>query len=439
MSRPAGPAEAEVQGSAVPSPSVPSGSQVAARVWRAGRVWLIVAALLMILGALALFRPAPTGGALHPESARPAGGMAIAEVLRGQGIRIHHADSADQALELAQEHPEATLLFHDPAGLLPDQGLDRLAEGTDPARRVLVEPDLAQIRALATGITTGPGLTPSEEPLTAGTDCALPLARQAESMVRDGRLYRGGTGCFNGISAPAGEVRPAHGVVRSDDGTWVIGSAQVFANAGAADHGHPVVALWTLGQGEDVIWYLPTLADVPVGEAPTNPSDLLPAWVGPVIWWLVVCALVLMLWRGRRHGPLAIEPLPVVVPSSETAVGRARLYQSTGQAGAAARSLHQATRLRLARLLRLGRGATAPALSSAVAAVTGQDPAAVAHLLDESTVDSNAALVDRARALQGLEQSVHAALGAAGPAQPAPPAHPTDLSTQDPRGPETTP
>lgn len=403
-----------------PAPSVPSARAVAGRAWRNGRVWLVVLVLLLALAAAPLLRPPSTGQVLHPQSANPSGGQAVAEVLKGQGVRIHPADSLPAALALVDRHPDAVLLFHDPRGILPEDGLDELAEATDPGRRVLVEPDQEQVRTLATGISVGPTASSPDRPLQA--DCTLPMAQEAGRMTGEARLYRGGTGCFPGADPAAGTDvgRPAHALLRSDSSTWVVGSAQVYANASAAEHGHPVIALWTLGQAQDVVWYLPSLADVPSGKAPTGPADLLPPWVEPVAWWLVICSLVLMLWRGRRHGPLTIEPLPVVVPASETAVGRARLYQSTGQVQAAARALHRATRLRLARLLRLGRGASPEAVTAEVAALTGQDPAAVAGLLDPTGVASTADLVDRARRLDDLEEAVHTALGSSSPRPPSP-------------------
>ena len=430
-------------GAGLPAPSVPSTRTVFARGWRAGRVWLVVAGLLAALVLLTVLRPSAPGQALHPESAQPSGGQAVAEVLAAHGVRIHPAGSLDQALSLSQDHPDAVLLFHDPQQLLPAEGLGRLVEQTDPARRVLVEPSTTQVLALAEGVTSGPMMPRSLEVLSAGPECGLPLAGEAEEIAAEGRLYRGGTGCFDGTAgAPEDStVRPAHALVRSDGGTWVVGSATVFANAGAGELGHPVISLWTLGQTDDVIWYLPSLADVPAGEAPASPADLLPDWVGPFTWWLVVCAVILMLWRGRRHGPLAIEPLPVVVPSSETAVGRARLYQSTGQIGAASHALHLATRQRLSRRLRLGRGAPMTALTTAVADLTGQAPSPVAILLDETTVRTAAELVDRARDLQRLEDSVHTALSTTErpPATPAAAPAPSTPPRPDPHSPERTP
>ncbi len=61
-----------------------------------------------------------------------------------------------------------------------------------------------------------------------------------------------------------------------------------------------------------------------------------------------------MLWRGRRLGPLATEPLPVVVKAIETTRSRGRLYRKSGDRAHAADALRSATRARAATRLRLG-------------------------------------------------------------------------------------
>ena len=49
------------------------------------------------------------------------------------------------------------------------------------------------------------------------------------------------------------------------------------------------------------------------------------------------------LWRGRRFGPLAVEPLPVVVRASEATRGRARLYRRARAYGRATAALRAAS------------------------------------------------------------------------------------------------
>jgi hypothetical protein len=127
-----------------------------------------------------------------------------------------------------------------------------------------------------------------------------------------------------------------------------------------------------------------------------------------------VCLLVLLLWKGRRHGPLAVEPLPVIVPASEAAVGRARLYERAGQHQAAARALRSATLMRLASALRLGPAAPVGAVVAAVSRATGRDAGQVGAALDVADVGSGRDLVAAATALQDLEDEVHESLQAPG-------------------------
>jgi hypothetical protein len=239
-------------------------------------------------------------------------------------------------------------------------------------------------------------------------------------VTAGGRSYRtreAGQECFPVPGTGDGPSGPAHAVVATAEGTVVLGHRDMVANAGAGDEGHAVLSLWTLGRAQDVVWYLPSLADVPVdGETP-GLDRLLPDWVRPAGVWLMVCLLVLLLWRGRRHGPLAVEPLPVIVPASETAVGRARLYERSGQHLAAARALRSATLVRLASALRLGPAAPVGAVVAAVSRVTGLDAGSAGSALEVDDVGSGRDLVAAARALQDLEDEVHRSLQATGAAR----------------------
>ena len=75
--------------------------------------------------------------------------------------------------------------------------------------------------------------------------------------------------------------------------------------------------------------------------------------------------VTVILWRARRLGPLATEPLPVVVRAVETTRSLGRLYRRSGDRGHAAESLRRAARSRLAERLRLGSTARPPTPSSA--------------------------------------------------------------------------
>ncbi len=405
-----------------PAPAVPGTGQAALRWWRGAWVWLVLTALIVLVALPSILRQDPGARPLGTDSARPDGGRAVAQVLAEHGVTVRPAVSLTEALALAADHPGAPVLFHDPAGYLPLEGLEQLAGSVGPDRRVLVEPGLPVLHALAPGVSEG-GLVPDGAPLTTGQQCGWPAAVEARSVAAGGRSYRtrtAGQGCFPVPGTGDGPSGSAHAVVTSAEGTVVLGHRDMVANAGAGDEGHAVLSLWTLGRGADVIWYLPSLADVPVDGGPPTLDRLLPDWVRPAGAWLVVCLLVLLLWRGRRHGPLAVEPLPVIVPASETAVGRARLYERSGQYPAAARALRSATLVRLASALRLGPAAPVGAVVAAASRVIGLDAGRVGSVLDVDDVGSGRDLVATGTALQDLEDEVHRSLQATGTARGTP-------------------
>ncbi|MGM7668845.1 DUF4350 domain-containing protein [Microbacterium sp. A93] len=393
------------------TPEIPTTGRALAHWWRKAWIWFVLTALLLLVAVPSMLRQTPDDRLLSPDSASPQGALAVVRVLQDHGITVHPATSLHEAVALADEHPEASVLFHDAADHLPAAGLDELAAAVEADRRVLVEPDFAVLQHLAPSVAQA-GQVPDGDRLASGDRCRLPMGREARSIPAAGRAYRApdAEACFPVPGTGEGPSGPAHTVLQTADGTLVFGDHGIFANESADTEGHPVLSLWSLGRSADVVWYLPGLQDAAVDQGPPTTEQLLPDWVRPAGIWLIICLVVLMLWRGRRHGPLAVEPLPVVVPASEAAVGRARLYERFGHHDAAARSLRSATLVRLSRTLRLGHGASVQAVVSAVARVTGRDPSRVAADLDVAQVGTSRDLVAAGRRLQGLEEAVQAAL-----------------------------
>jgi hypothetical protein len=133
----------------------------------------------------------------------------------------------------------------------------------------------------------------------------------------------------------------------------------------------------------------------------------LPRGLVPALWLVVAAVLATMLWRGRRLGPLVVEPLPVVVKAVESTQGRGRLYRRVRDRDHAAAVLRGATVRRLAAVLRLPAGTPADQVARAVADLTGRDAAAVHHLLETRPVADDSALTRLAGDLAGLEREVH--------------------------------
>jgi hypothetical protein len=129
---------------------------------------------------------------------------------------------------------------------------------------------------------------------------------------------------------------------------------------------------------------------------------LLPSWWQLAVVQAFVAVAVLAVWRGRRLGPILVEPLPVSVRASETVEGHGRLYQRIGARDRAAAGLRGRCRVRLGRAF--GHVDDVEALSAVVAGRTGQDVRSVQHLLGGPPPATDDDLLNLAMSLDQLEQ-----------------------------------
>ena len=127
----------------------------------------------------------------------------------------------------------------------------------------------------------------------------------------------------------------------------------------------------------------------------------------PALWLVAAAVVATMLWRGRRLGPLVVEPLPVVVKAVESTQGRGRLYRRVRDRAHAAGILRAATARRLTAHLRLPPGTSTGTLVAAVAKASGRDHGSVADLLITRPVPDDTALTRLADDLAALEREVH--------------------------------
>jgi len=340
---------------------------------------------------------------LSPSNAAPEGAQAVVRVLQEQGVEVVRAETYESALA-ALEDTDAALLFFDPNEYLTGSQLGDLA--TAAQKRVLVEPTFAQLQALAPDISQA-GLIPGEiidAGTVSGARCPDPAAEAAESLSAGGLAYRGPLTCFpvTGGSEPAAGLYAAAG----DGSAAVLGYSGLLANGTITENGNAALALRALGSADTLVWYLPVPADIPAGDIPVNPFSLLPDWVYPLLAWTVVVAALAAFWRGRRLGPLAMEPMPVVVRAAETADGRARLYQDSRALDRAAASLRAATMVRLASRLRLGPGSTAGDVVQAAARSSGRSAADVDALLNRHVPANDSDLVAWSQELLYLEEEI---------------------------------
>lgn len=374
------------------------------RRWRSSRIWLALVAVAVLAGLFyTLTNTSEDRRALGPENPRPDGGMAVARVLSEHGVSVVAPENLDAALA-ALDRPDAgegsgtTLLLHDPDSILNDRQLERLSAAA--GRTVLVDPGFAPLRAFSDSVRPA-GLVPDDAPSPVPAACPAPVAAEAPSAAAGGKIYTADSGCF-GRTTPGGTAYS----VAIDGSTTVLGNTAFLDNGNVLDHGHPALALWTLGAEPTLVWYQPTFSDLQSDAPPASPFELLPEWFGPAAAWLMLFGVVAILWRARRDGPLVAEPLPVVVPAAETAEGRARLYQDSRAVDAAKASLRSASLTRIADHLRLGHGATAAGVVATLAKAGHRTDSQLLRLFHPDAITTEKQLVAWANDLHILEQEI---------------------------------
>ncbi len=353
---------------------------------RIRRAHLIIAALcLAAIAILLLAGGSSNDQPLDPQSASPSGSKALAQLLQAEGVRSTKTRSLQEVLTLGSDTTVLVLL---PAVLPPEQ-VDQLAASR--ADLVLLQPDGPSLQ-LAAGLTMGlaspPLLRLSYDP----GPCTL------EAAVRAGDVEVGqAVGYLSETPTPSnlaiaqcyslGEASSQGGnaylvtqLRHGERSVTVLGSPDLLTNDGLARKGNASLAMNLLGANPHLVWYLP---EIPFGAGDAALVDLLPAGVRFGMLALLVAAVVLALVRGRRLGPVVIEPLPVVVRAAETAEGRARLYQRGKSRGRAAQALRSQARARLRRRYQLGRRDDPAALVTALALHQPDLPPDQARLLVE--------------------------------------------------------
>lgn len=353
-----------------------------------------VALGLVIWGQLA---PKGDGVSLSVNNPGPEGARAVTQILGRHGVDVRDADTFEDAMAALAGGDSPTLLLYDRDGFLDDSRLRELSAAAKLV--VVVSPRLQTLAALDSGISQA-GVVP-EASTVLEPGCALPDAEAAGAVSgQPGFVYDGGTSCYRPTGSAAGLL-----TVSGDGHVSVLGSTALLSNERLDELGNAALAIRTLGSSADLVWYLPSVADLETSGSPQTLDELAPAWARFLGLWLALVALAAILWRGRRHGPLVFEPLPVVVKAVETAEGRARLYHDSHAIDQARDNLRAGTLVRLARKLRLGPSATADDTAEATARFLDRPSQDIKQLLNERP-RSEARLVAWSQELDTLEKEV---------------------------------
>ena len=388
---------------AAPAPAPP-------RAGRNLRLWAVLALLVLATGVLiAVIGPRDDRDKqpLDPTSTRGNGSQALARVLERQGVEVQRQSRWAQVRDGDRRR---TLLVSQPDTMPPDL----LKELPGTARHVvLVAPSDATVDALGAHIVTlDTATTPAKG---SPPHCDLPAARAAGSTPLRGTGYArvadvDSTGvhlCFPMVG-PDSEDTGMLAQWRHKGTTFTaIGSTDILQNSRIADQrGRAALGLWLLGEDPRLTWWMVDVADPAFapgdGRAPVDPFSLLPGWYPLVGWWLLAVAVLAAVWRGRRLGALVPEPLPVVVRSAETTIGRAALYRQIRARDRAADLIRRRTLTRLRPLLGLGARAPVDEVVVAAAAATGWPQARLDGLLRPGPVPDDPTLLTITREAEQL-------------------------------------
>lgn len=358
--------------------------------WSRWRKTVAVCAVLLA-GALliALAQSQQNRGYLNPDGVDGSGSRALVRILQAQGVDVT-ATRTIGAVESASSAGD-TVLVTVPDLLVAEQ-IDRLqATGAD---LVLVAPDTT-----AGDFAAGVSVEGEVAPEVVDPGCALGAAELAGSARMGGRTYDApeSTGCYVVGDAPSLVVTTSGGVT-----VTILGTGDPLTNRYLDQDGNAALAMNVLGAGDGLVWYRPSIEAGVGGDA--SFIEVMPDWVTPVAWQLVIAAALAAVWRARRFGPLVREPLPVVVHAAEVTEGRATLYRHGRARGHAARSLRDATTSRLRSRLGLPVGASAEDVATAVAVQSGRPADQVAELLDGDDPVDDEQLVQLANDLADLEE-----------------------------------
>lgn len=387
--------------------------------WKKKKFWLVIGVIfvLVTVGGLILSNSGrQDSSALSISNPAPEGAQAAASVLRNQGVKVTAADSLDATMKALSANGEegSTVLFFDPKSLLKPTQVAELAQESakNGAKIVAVVPGTLAVKNLSAELSGAGSVASSGQALQA--NCTNPDASIAGSIVPTEvqgsstdsttlKIYRGTEVCF----VPAGSAGTS-GIMASTGGgdVTVLGSTALLSNSNLASQGNAALTFNLLGKRPHLIWYTASLKDVPVTQEQPSLAELTPSWIFPAMAWLLLVGMLGMVWRGRRYGPLVIEPLPVVVKASETVTGRARLYQDARAIDTVARTFQEATLTRLAKYLRLGSSASPESVVEALTAHTGRSRPELFALLLHDVPRNEKEMLSMATALADLEEEV---------------------------------
>ena len=286
------------------------------------------------------------------------GTMAVAELLRHEGVSVSKASSLSEAVDASRQGATIAVVNADQLSdqdrrALAQAGGDVVVIGAKGGGNALA--GLTDMTAKGTAASTSSTLAPQCDDADAQAARSLAGTRASVSLQGDDDAV----GCF-----PVGKDRYAYATDSLPSGATlrVLPDPAPVANAHLAQKGHAAMGVRALGHHSRVLWL--------DGQRMKTPS----------------------LWNS---------------PSTPPWLPRGRLYRQGSDRPRAAQALRSGTALRLGAALGLPPGASRRDVIAAVAMASGAAPATVDSLLYGPPPSSDDALATLAVQLDQLESEVH--------------------------------
>lgn len=380
-------------------------AQVASARWVRFR-WLITvsALVIVVVTALALAESPSSTRDLSPDNHRANGAMAMAEVLRDQGLTVTEVATLQEAYLTLREGGTLVIANYE---FFTDEQIDTIQ--SHDGELIWVEPFANELQELGPALSRVVGPADTSVPAA----CDVPAAVKAESLTDVRGNYAltdppdSVTLCFtdDGFTGASVHIdRPGRG------SEHILADRTIMSNDALATDGNAALAFNLVGSHDTIAWYVGDPADETLfaqdqpGASYFAPTT--PAWLSPLVVSLAITGFVAALWRGRRMGALVSEPLPVIVRASEATRGRARLYRHAGARGHASAAMRAAAASRMAARLGLPRSADPDGVVTAIASATGREAHQIQQALYGPAPTTDDQMLDLVALLDSLEGEV---------------------------------
>lgn len=329
------------------------------------------------------------------DSAQPDGYRGLRLLLEETGTDVDRVDADD----VTEETPADTVFVPDAAGAGGEQ-VARWRRYAEAGNTLVLGSPVDGLGAPASDVGfSGVDGTCSVDGLAGDEDIVIPFVDTGVEVGAD-------DGCFGD-----GESALIVGRFVGDGEIITLATPDLFTNTtmGAPEPDQPVGRVPDNAVVAQVLLGTPRLAVVTSGveavgvDGEKGLTDFMSPGVKLGILELGVAFGFYAVARGRRHGRVVTEPLPVTIAGSAFVEAVGSLLERQGDHARTAEVLREGECRRLALRLGLPRSMSRHDLAAVVAERTGRDRAEVERLLTQP-VDSETALVEITRELDSLRQ-----------------------------------